>query len=57
LKDVFENGYNKQCGLLVNVSRGIIYADVTNKFEISARQKAIEYRDEMKELLQGAKLV
>ncbi|MDA3823081.1 MAG: orotidine-5'-phosphate decarboxylase [Bacteroidales bacterium] len=51
LEEVFLNGYNKRCGLLVNVSRAIIYADVTNRFEISARQKAIEYRDQMEALL------
>lgn len=51
LEEVFLNGYNDWCGLLVNVSRSIIYADVTNRFEISARQKAIEYRDQMEALL------
>lgn len=51
LEDVFLSGYNQHCGLLVNVSRSIIYADVTNRFEISARQKAIEYRDQMENLL------
>jgi orotidine-5'-phosphate decarboxylase len=51
LEDVFLNGYNDRCGLLVNVSRSIIYADVTNRFEISARQKAIEYRDTMESLM------
>jgi len=51
LEDVFLSGYNDRCGLLVNVSRSIIYADVTNRFEISARQKAIEYRDQMENLL------
>lgn len=54
---VFESGHNSQCGLLVNVSRSIIYADVTSRFEISARQKAIETRDQMEELLSRANLV
>jgi len=57
LEEVFQNGSNKDCGLLVNVSRSIIYADVTNRFEISARQKAIEYRDQMENLLKQAKLI
>lgn len=57
LEDVFQSGYNSQCGLLVNVSRSIIYADVTNRFEISARQKAIEIRDQMEELLTRAALI
>jgi orotidine-5'-phosphate decarboxylase len=51
LEEVYKNGANKKCGLLVNVSRSIIYADVTNQFEISARQKAIEIRDQMEALL------
>jgi len=57
LDEVFANGANRQCGLLVNVSRSIIYADVTNRFEISARQKAIEYRDQMEGLLLKAGLI
>jgi orotidine-5'-phosphate decarboxylase len=57
LEEVFSYGYNNTCGLLVNVSRSIIYADVTNSFEISARQKAIEYRDQMEALLQKARLI
>ncbi|MEX0986434.1 MAG: orotidine-5'-phosphate decarboxylase [Bacteroidales bacterium] len=57
LEDVFMNGHNSQCGMLVNVSRSIIYADVTNRFEISARQRAIEYRDQMEALLAKAGLI
>jgi orotidine-5'-phosphate decarboxylase len=57
LEEVFMNGHNDKCGMLVNVSRSIIYADVTNRFEISARQKAIEYRDQMESLLVKAKLL
>ena len=57
LEEVFKNGHNNQCGLLVNVSRAIIYADVTSRFEISARQKAIDYRDQMETLLSKAGLV
>lgn len=57
MEEVFQAGYNSQCGLLVNVSRSIIYADVTSRFEISARQKAIDYRDQMETLLSRADLV
>ncbi|MCF8225652.1 MAG: orotidine-5'-phosphate decarboxylase [Bacteroidales bacterium] len=57
LEDVFVNGHNDQCGLLVNVSRSVIYADVTNNFEVAARQRAIEYRDQMKSLLQQSGLI
>lgn len=57
LEEVFMNCHTNKCGMLVNVSRSIIYADVTNRFEISARQKAIEYRDQMESLLVKAKLI
>lgn len=57
LEEVFNAGYNSQCGLLVNISRSILYADVTNSFEIAARQKAIETRDQMEELLTRAELL
>ena len=57
LEEVFEYGSNDECGLLVNVSRSIIYADVTNRFEISARQKAIDYRDKMEILLNSKGLI
>lgn len=57
LEEVFQSGHNNQCGLLVNVSRSIIYADITSRFEISARQKAIETRDHMEELLTRAALI
>ena len=57
LEKVVLNGINDQCGLLVNVSRSIIYADGTSRFEISARQKAIEIRDEMELLLTKVGLI
>ncbi len=57
LEEVFLNGYNSRCGLLVNVSRAIIYSDVTSRFEISARQKAIEYREQMEQLLRKKHLL
>jgi len=57
LEEVFSTGHNRQCGLLVNVGRSIIYADVTNNFDIMVRQKAIEYRDQMEAMLRHAKLI
>jgi orotidine-5'-phosphate decarboxylase len=57
LEEVFMNGHNDRCGMLVNVSRSIIYADVTSKFEISARQRTIEYRDQMEAMLVKARLL
>lgn len=57
LEEVAEYGMNKRCGLLVNASRSIIYADVTNKFEIAARQAALDIRDQMEVLLKKKKLI
>ncbi|MBI9067459.1 MAG: orotidine-5'-phosphate decarboxylase [Salinivirgaceae bacterium] len=51
LAEVAKYGMNKKCGLLVNSSRGIIYADKTEKFATVATQKALELKSEMAELL------
>jgi orotidine-5'-phosphate decarboxylase len=52
LEDVAKFGFNAKCGLIVNSSRAIIYADGTNEFATVAREKAREVRDEMSILLQ-----
>jgi orotidine-5'-phosphate decarboxylase len=44
-------GMNYQCGLLVNSSRGIIFADNTENFSEIAAQKALELQQEMAGLL------
>jgi orotidine-5'-phosphate decarboxylase len=51
LSEVAEYGMNDQCGLIVNSSRGIIYADSSEQFDQVAREKAMEIRDEMHGLL------
>ncbi|HEX2933966.1 MAG TPA: orotidine-5'-phosphate decarboxylase [Bacteroidales bacterium] len=51
LKDVAKYGFNSKCGLIVNSSRAIIYADCTNDFAKVAREKAQEMQEEMEELL------
>jgi len=51
LKEVAEHGMNDRCGLLVNASRSIIYADVTNKFEDAARDEASKLQSQMEEAL------
>ncbi|MFI3267126.1 MAG: orotidine-5'-phosphate decarboxylase [Rikenellaceae bacterium] len=51
LSEVAKYGMNSRCGLLVNSSRGIIYADKTENFAAVAAEKAKEIADEMKELL------
>lgn len=57
LAEVAKYGLNKQCGLIVNSSRAIIYADCTDKFAQVAREKAAEVQKEMKELLKTYKLL
>ncbi|BDD10272.1 orotidine 5'-phosphate decarboxylase [Fulvitalea axinellae] len=47
LEEVSANGMNDKCGLLVNSSRGIIYASQGEDFAEVAREKAKELRDEM----------
>jgi orotidine-5'-phosphate decarboxylase len=51
LEEVAKYGMNKKCGLLVNSSRGIIYADSSKKFAEVAGHKAAELQKEMKILL------
>lgn len=53
LQDVAAYGMNKRCGLLVNSSRGIIYADSSERFAEVAGEKARETRDEMAKLLKA----
>ena len=47
LQDVAKYGMNKQCGLLVNSSRAIIYADKTEAFANVAREAAHAVQKEM----------
>lgn len=51
LANVSRYGLNKDCGLLVNVSRGIIYAGSKENFAEVARKIALQYQTEMKEYL------
>jgi orotidine-5'-phosphate decarboxylase len=52
LNDVAQFGMNKQCGLLVNSSRGIIYAGGGEDFADKARQEALKLQKEMQVLLE-----
>ena len=47
LEEVAINGLNQQCGLLVNSSRGIIYASSGNDFDQVAGQVARDLQEEM----------
>jgi orotidine-5'-phosphate decarboxylase len=53
LKDVCDHGLNEDIGLLVNSSRGIIYAGQESDFAIKSREKAFELQQEMKEIIHG----
>lgn len=57
LAEVSSAGMNSQCGLLVNASRSIIYADITDKFDELAREAAKEIQKEMAGYLSKAKLI
>ena len=57
LYDVAEHGMNDRCGLLVNASRSILYADVTNKFENAAREQALVLQKQMEFSLRNRKLI
>lgn len=51
LEEVCKYGMTKDCGLFVNSSRGIIYADSTENFATAAGQKAKELQQQMSALL------
>lgn len=51
LAEVVKYGMNKDCGLLVNSSRAIIYADNTERFAKAAAEEAKKTQEEMAEYL------
>lgn len=51
LEEVVKYGMTDQCGLLVNSSRAIIYADSTESFGFTAGKKAKEVQEEMEKYL------
>ena len=57
LQEVARYGLNKNCGLLVNSSRGIIYASNKADFAEAAGNKAKEIQTEMAEILKNHLLV
>lgn len=57
LEEVCKYGINKDCGLLVNSSRGIIYASNGEDFAKIASQKALELQALMAQELEKAKLI
>lgn len=57
LQEVAKFGLNKQCGLLVNSSRNIIYASSDSDFAEKAGFAAREMQQEMEEILKEANLI
>ena len=55
LQEVCKYGMNKDCGLLVNSSRGIIYASSEANFAEIAGEKAKELQQEMEKELDKLK--
>ena len=53
LQEVCKYGLTDECGLLVNSSRGIIYADSTENFAEVAAQKARDLQQQMAEVLKS----
>lgn len=53
LEEVVKYGMNKQCGLLINSSRAIIYADNSEDFAIAARNEAQKLQTEMSKYIQS----
>jgi orotidine-5'-phosphate decarboxylase len=57
LSEVCKYGLNSQCGLLINSSRGIIYASQGEDFAEKAREEALKLQQEMEQILIKAELV
>jgi len=57
LQEVAKYGLNSKCGLIVNSSRGIIFAGNTENFDKIAGEKAREIQQEMELLLSQHKLI
>lgn len=57
LAEVCKFGLNKECGLLVNSSRGIIYASNGEDFAEKAREEALKLQQEMEQILSTANII
>ncbi|WP_316800721.1 orotidine-5'-phosphate decarboxylase [Pedobacter frigidisoli] len=57
LQEVCKYGLNAQCGLLINSSRGIIYAGKGEDFAEKAREEALKLQKEMEGILSAAGLL
>ena len=57
LQEVAKYGMNNACGLLVNSSRGIIFADSSEKFAEAAKEESRKLQEEMELLLKEKSLI
>lgn len=57
LEEVAKYGMNAHCGLLVNSSRGIIFADKTENFASRAGEEARKLQQDMERLLKEGKVI
>ncbi len=57
LREVVENGMNDRCGLIINASRSIIFADDSEDFAMEARKSAKDIQTEMLQLLEENNLI
>ncbi|MDX1665579.1 MAG: orotidine-5'-phosphate decarboxylase [Saprospiraceae bacterium] len=57
LRSICLNGFNREVGLLVNSSRGIIYAGKGTDFADKSRAEASRIQKQMEELLEARKLI
>ena len=56
LQDVVKYGMNSDCGLLINSSRGIIYAGSGVDFADKAKEEAGKLQEEMAVILSESKI-
>lgn len=57
LEEVCKYGMNKDCGLLVNASRAIIFADGSENFAAVAAEKARDYQQQMERELKAHNVI
>lgn len=51
LEEISKSGLNKDCGLLVNASRAVIFASSGKDFALAAKAAASQYHNEMRQFL------
>jgi orotidine-5'-phosphate decarboxylase len=57
LSEVCKYGLNKECGLLINAARSIIYASSGEDFAEKAREEALVLQQEMEQILLASNLL